>query len=1170
MAGPGIQEFLDNLVASRLLTDTQIESLQQQLVDNGIDAPALAQILVRQKRLTDWQAAQLLKGRSGLVLNHYRLLNPIGRGGMGHVFRGLDTTSGSFVAVKVMAKKLTSNARLVARFRREIRASSTLNSEFIVRTLDAGRVGPVDFMVMEYVNGDQVDRIADRLGRIPTGLACEITRQVAEGLQHAHEHQMVHRDIKPANMMIHWDDSGRGITKLMDMGLVLVLSESGGDQSVTRAGQVMGTPDYMSPEQGWDTAKVDIRSDIYSLGCSLFRMLTGRIPFSGTNPLQVLSQRLQRDAPSVLTVCDDIPEAVAEVVSRMTRRDPDARFQTPGDAAAALAAFSAPLTKKAFQAAVAASADHAASGLPNADLTSKGDEEPDESDVTYQQFLSEVENCSDVDLMLTTDTDTDSDSHVGTAPTLDLGIRVEQPGHLRPRARQSGPSGPILLALGGVAAIGVLLATATYLGRPSNDVSSSSVVDSPPPVASDTIASGTIAATEPQTVVTGALWTFTPEIETAHVAGKLLFQVDDSAPNAIAVDPSTGRLSWQIPFEQPVGTYTIPLQLLHVSDGQPVLLSESNLKVIVERGVPLVRLPDLSPFELNADEEFRTSVAAEPDASLPPDMVYRTVGTAPEGFDLNESTGEVFWKPDATALGRHRVSIGVFVSGKAAVLDQQELQLLVLPTSISHVLPDIPARTATAGTELVVDLPLPELLRVPRLPATRVIELAEGAPTTADISADGRQLRWKIPAETEGVVRVPLRARLVRPGRSGFRDLSGTVVVEVDVARPLSATPTDSLPPEEEIAAALRQLRDTYKIRLAAARSGPQKAGLAAQLLEVAIQGDAGATDAALLQLIWDDLALRARALDVLFQVASLRAERYGTDELSEAAAALKVFRRSVMDSQQQDLAVEHGLRLARQAVEQDQFELADGLLDMVVTLLRASGSSGETGSLPADALAASRLAAELSKASGEAIDRIKTQELRRLLNRWQFEPIFRSDTGLGYFGVSQAGTGNVNGRGMWKIGKRFVRLTGTTLQAAAGFLEGSPPRDRFVVRLCVLPKTTSVQLVFGATGGGQTDFNAFAVTLDATGTGRIIDVRNRTTIAEPAAAVRVSADQICHAEVVVDGTTVIVRINGTPVTQAQIPALTPGKIGLACNLGSAEPRVLVRDMRLLQLPDQP
>ena len=135
----------------------------------------------------------------------------------------------------------------------------------------------------------------------------------------------------------------------MDMGLVLLTADDVPEKTVTRAGQVMGTPDYMSPEQGWDTAQVDIRSDVYSLGCTLFRLITGTVPFSGTNPLQVLGQRLQRDAPSVQSVCDEVPTEVAAIVSKMTARDPDERYQQPADAAEALRPYCEQLTQDAFR-----------------------------------------------------------------------------------------------------------------------------------------------------------------------------------------------------------------------------------------------------------------------------------------------------------------------------------------------------------------------------------------------------------------------------------------------------------------------------------------------------------------------------------------------------------------------------------------------------------------------------------------------------------------------------------------------------------------------------------------------------------------------------------------------------------------------------------------------------
>lgn len=266
MAAP---EFLTLLKKSGLLSPAQWNVALEVAVRHD-QSESLCAELVRLGLLTTWQSTQLLKGQTGFVLQHYRLLEAIGRGGMGHVFKAVDGRDASIVAIKVMSRKLSANPHLVNRFKREIRASSLLNNPHIVRTLDAGRVGKVDFMVMEYVHGDQLDSILARVPQIPIPMVCEVIRHAALGLQHAHERKMVHRDIKPGNLMIDWSAEGQGTVKIMDMGLVRLSEDTEEHTSVTRAGQVMGTPDYMSPEQGWNTATVDIRSDIYSLGCTFF------------------------------------------------------------------------------------------------------------------------------------------------------------------------------------------------------------------------------------------------------------------------------------------------------------------------------------------------------------------------------------------------------------------------------------------------------------------------------------------------------------------------------------------------------------------------------------------------------------------------------------------------------------------------------------------------------------------------------------------------------------------------------------------------------------------------------------------------------------------------------------------------------------------------------------
>ncbi|MDA1232315.1 MAG: serine/threonine-protein kinase, partial [Planctomycetota bacterium] len=407
MAQLHVTELLTLLQRSGLLTTAQWETAQsiaRQWNKNRTSNPAaetseiLAAELVRSGLLTQWQSAQLLKGQTGFVLQKYRLLAPVGKGGMGHVFKASDSNSDAIVAIKVMSRKLTGNQTLVSRFRREIRASSLLNSPNIVRTLDAGRVGKVDFMVMEFVNGDQLDRIISRISTIPVGIACEMIRQAAIGLQHAHEQKMVHRDIKPGNLIIDWSCDGKGTVKIMDMGLVRLSDENEETTSVTRAGQVMGTPDYMSPEQGWDTATVDWRSDLYSLGCTFFRLVTGRVPFPGDNPLQVLMARCSKDAPSAKLHRADIPDAIDGILRRLTLRDPNARFQSAAEVISALTPFCRELTQDSLRKAM----QDAGLEEPDFVLEFADNVEGDNQDAGYQQFLKEMDSGAAVDLMINT------------------------------------------------------------------------------------------------------------------------------------------------------------------------------------------------------------------------------------------------------------------------------------------------------------------------------------------------------------------------------------------------------------------------------------------------------------------------------------------------------------------------------------------------------------------------------------------------------------------------------------------------------------------------------------------------------------------------------------------------------------------------------------------------
>ncbi|MEO2033310.1 MAG: serine/threonine-protein kinase, partial [Planctomycetaceae bacterium] len=330
-------DFLGHLEASHLLTDEQLATVREAPIDAS--AMVLADKLLSDGLLTGWQAPMLLYGYDKFFLGKYKLLDHIGQGGMGSVLKAEHAAMGRVVAIKVMAEKLVQNTGALARFRREIQAAAALNHPNIVTVYDADEANGMHFLVMEYVDGEDLGVVVRRQGRLPLGEVCEYMRQAAAGLQHAHERGMVHRDIKPSNFLLMQRDDGTRVVKILDMGLARFTRVKSDSDGMTQTGQIMGTPNYISPEQARSTRSADIRSDIYSLGCSLFRLLIGRVPFEGENAMEKLMARSLSDAPRMSQLLTGIPPELDAVVAKMLARDPNARYQTPAEVASALTPF---------------------------------------------------------------------------------------------------------------------------------------------------------------------------------------------------------------------------------------------------------------------------------------------------------------------------------------------------------------------------------------------------------------------------------------------------------------------------------------------------------------------------------------------------------------------------------------------------------------------------------------------------------------------------------------------------------------------------------------------------------------------------------------------------------------------------------------------------------------
>ncbi len=270
---------------------------------------------------TDW-ARQLV----GQQLEHFRLDSLIGGGGMGVVFRATDLRLNRTVALKVLSQMHAQDPETVRRFQNEARSAARLDHENIARVYYVGRDRGLYFIVFEYIQGINLRDLVARQGPLPVAQALQLLFQVAQALAHAHSRNVVHRDVKPSNVLITPD----GKAKLVDMGLAR-LHEVDQSHDLTASGVTLGTFDYISPEQARDPRNVDIRSDIYSLGCTLFFVLTGRPPFPHGTVLQKLLQHQNEPPPKLRELNPQLPEELSQLVHHMLAKDPAQRFQTPGE-----------------------------------------------------------------------------------------------------------------------------------------------------------------------------------------------------------------------------------------------------------------------------------------------------------------------------------------------------------------------------------------------------------------------------------------------------------------------------------------------------------------------------------------------------------------------------------------------------------------------------------------------------------------------------------------------------------------------------------------------------------------------------------------------------------------------------------------------------------------------
>ncbi len=322
------EQFAKQLIDSGVISEPDLRAFIDRLpsAEQPGNGEQLAKSLVKEKKISAYQAQVVYSGKGkSLTMGSYTVLDKLGQGGMGMVLKAEHRMMMRLVAIKVLSPSVTKTKELAQRFQREVQAAARLTHPNIVGAFDAGETNGSPFLVMEYVPGDDLATIVKKKGPFSIDQAIDCIVQAARGLEFAHAQGVIHRDIKPANLLL----DTKGVVKILDMGLARIESEDVATQAdLTGTGTVMGTVDYMAPEQALSTKHADARSDLYSLGISLWYLLTGKAAYEGDSLMARLLAHRDQPIPSLRTVRPDVSESLDHVFAKLVAKKPDDRYQT--------------------------------------------------------------------------------------------------------------------------------------------------------------------------------------------------------------------------------------------------------------------------------------------------------------------------------------------------------------------------------------------------------------------------------------------------------------------------------------------------------------------------------------------------------------------------------------------------------------------------------------------------------------------------------------------------------------------------------------------------------------------------------------------------------------------------------------------------------------------------
>ena len=954
-----------------------------------------------------------------------------------------------------------------------------------------------------------------------------------------------------------WPTAAAPLVKIIDMGLVRSTRQVD-NNGVTRDGQAMGTPDFMAPEQALDAQQADIRADIYSLGCTLFRMITGEVPFKGINAVKVLLVRCQNEPPQLVDKVPDIDPAINKIVLKMMAREPDDRYQTPIEAAEALAA----VAEVPIQ-------DDLKSLIDAADsMASKKTLQP--VDVNLDQFLNALAG-GDADLISESSYDiaTPPSEFIVTAPdfgpaaTPAMGSRISSSRSFgsrtsagRSAVRSKGRGKLLAIGLCSAAMLAIVGGLWAINRRPKTPTVNATRTTPPTVVTEDQGAEEEPEVTPPRSVLSAMdsyrgnttrtiSFSVRPD-DFLNADDQVVYKIDNADNAEAKVDPSTGQFQWSPDSSTPAGDYNFTVSARTVEDE---VIDEPVSFVVKLTSQYSITIGEISDQTVEAGQTARVVIpySGPPGQAIVAHITCDTI----DGFQMPIRSRIFTWETSPKHVGTHTFKVQILSRDDKETVALSDFNITVVAPKQPLAI-EVAEQTATVGQPFV----LQAKTAAGRIDPAKTIFRLNSGPGGMVLDASQKQIEWTPAADDVGTHKVRINLRPT----SAPDQLVAIAEFEI-VVMPAEKVSSSSIPSAEEVAAAREKIESIYKRELSGARSLIARRELSMKLFDLGTETQ-GAQSYVLLEMA-RDMAVRGRDyLAAIHCIRELQAD-FGVDASVLIAESLKGLRTREIDATDRQLFPELLCQQIGEAIKDQNWEAADEFIKQIrsiATIERDNDlrtvvnrmSELATAMQPQDQIPPDQTTADLAK-----------NELHELLDKFAFQPIFMTQSRFTFLNHS---TGDIpdRGRSLWvhKNGRMSLK---SESPVTSGYLDQANQFTNYVLRMDLGPSSNTGKLIIGALPeNGQVQ--AFEIDLSNNQFGVVRPTGSADVIARPKNPVSRTPNRWDHIEVEVKDATMILRFNGRVIVETALSRAAVGLIGVDVQLPGKNSRFHVRNVRVKSL----